>query len=264
MGGLEEESHATRGELAQTEATLHSLTQSVMGGLEEESHATRGELAQTEATAARDQLDLIDSIRQPVQTVRSLIVHGRNLIALLSRPFYPAAVAFGAISSLLLPMTLLALFRGPTALDLNYSFALGLACLTGSATHDVVSGTASKLKSLNDAVFFNMSRSFVLTALIATIAFFVGNFLQKFNSSTQIAATSCLIVFSLGVAVFGLRSLLTPPTTAHFHPPTHIPHVTGVRRAGGGGGEGGGKGSATTTRGGGIASTKSPLEKKND
>jgi hypothetical protein len=160
-------------------AILHSLTQSVMGGLEEESHATRGELAQTEATAARDQLDLIDSIRQPVQTVRSLIVHGRNLIALLSRPFYPAAVAFGAISSLLLPMTLLALFRGPTALDLNYSFALGLACLAGSATHDVVSGTASKLKSLNDAVFFNMSRSFVLTALIATIAFFVGNFLQK-------------------------------------------------------------------------------------
>jgi hypothetical protein len=130
-------------------------------------------------TAAAVERDFIQSILQPVQSLRNLVIYGRHVIALLSRPFYPAAVAFGSVSSLTLPMTLLALFRGPTALDLNYSFALGAAGFAASITHDIFSGIRSNLNSENSVVYFRALRSCSATAASATVGFFVGKFLRK-------------------------------------------------------------------------------------
>ncbi len=162
---------------------LHSLTQNVIACLETPNAqgvavaaAGGGVAAETAAAAAPVKSDFIQSIRQPAQTANDLIVICKNLF---SRPLYLAAVAFGIIATMLLPMTLLSLSRGPTALDLQYSFALGAACLAATAIHDVVTGIASKLSSQNDAVFFRMFRSLTATAAVAAIAFFGGKLLQQ-------------------------------------------------------------------------------------
>ena len=111
--------------------------------------------------------------------MRNLVARGRIVTAMLSKPWQPATIAFGTVSSSMLPMTLLSLSRGPTALDLHYSFALGAACLVGGATHDIVSGIRSELNSQNDAVHFRTFRSMAAAAATASVAFFVGKLLHK-------------------------------------------------------------------------------------
>jgi hypothetical protein len=131
------------------------------------------------ATAAALDREFVQSILQPVQNIKDLIAYSKHLAALLTRPFYPAAIAFGSVSSLMLPMTLVALLRGPTALDLPYSVALGAAGLAASVTHGIVSGISSKFNASNNAVYFRAARSFAAAASTAAAGFFVGRFLQK-------------------------------------------------------------------------------------
>jgi hypothetical protein len=131
------------------------------------------------ATAAALDREFVQSILQPVQNIKDLIAYSKHLAALLTRPFYPAAIAFGSVSSLMLPMTLVALLRGPTALDLPYSVALGAAGLAASVTHDVVSGISSKFNASNNAMYFRAARSFAAAASTAAAGFFVGRFLQQ-------------------------------------------------------------------------------------
>ena len=159
------------------------------------------------ATAAALDREFVQSILHPVQNIKDLIAYSKHLAALLTRPFYPAAIAFGSVSSLMLPMTLVALLRGPTALDLPYSVALGAAGLAASVTHDVVSGISSKFNASNNAVYFRAARSFAAAASTAAAGFFVGRFLQKVAARLSNHHTSTPPPFShLPLSTFAFHS----------------------------------------------------------